>query len=49
VCRGTQRDSCQEGEWRFVLARPVEPQELVQPQGMFCALVIWERLADLLI
>jgi hypothetical protein len=43
VYRGTQRDSCQEGEWRLVLARPVEPQELVQPQGMFLGVRIWSN------
>jgi hypothetical protein len=33
VGRGTQRNACQEGEWRAVLARPLEPEEQVQPQG----------------
>jgi hypothetical protein len=34
VGRGTQRNACQEGERRAVLARPAQPEEHLQPQGM---------------
>jgi hypothetical protein len=34
VGRGTQRNACQEGQRRAVLARPPQPEEQVQPQGM---------------
>lgn len=33
--RGTQRNACQEGQRRAILARPPQPEERLQPQGMW--------------